>query len=96
MGKGTRAAAANPDPAGAAPGYTRAMLLDRITIETTAGGGRPCIRGLRIRVSDIVAWLASGASEAAILRDHPALEREDIHAARLYASMPSITSLNFG
>lgn len=72
------------------------MLLDRISVDPAGPGGRPCIRGLGIGVGDILDWLASGASEAAILQAHPALEREDIHAARLYASMPRITSLGFG
>ena len=49
-------------------------------------GGRPCIRGLRIRVTDLLEILASGMSEAEILADYPSLEREDFAAALLYAA----------
>ena len=49
-------------------------------------GGRPCIRGLRIRVSDILDLLAAGASFEEILSDYPSLEREDILAAIEYAA----------
>lgn len=60
--------------------------LDRITIEQGKCGGRPCIRGLRIRVSDILGMLAEGVSEQEILRDFPYLEPEDIKAALEYAA----------
>jgi uncharacterized protein (DUF433 family) len=59
---------------------------DRITIEQGKCGGRPCIRGLRIRVSDILEMLAAGASEQEILKDFPYLEPEDIKAALEYAA----------
>lgn len=59
--------------------------LHRITIDPAQCGGRPCLRGLRIRVHDILALLAAGASEAEILGDYPLLEREDITAALEYA-----------
>ena len=49
-------------------------------------GGRPCIRGLRIRVIDILDVLAAGQSPDEILADFPDLEREDIQAALRYAS----------
>ena len=49
-------------------------------------GGRPCIRGMRIRVTDILEMLAGGASEAEILTDFPFLEVEDIRAALSYAA----------
>ncbi len=52
----------------------------RITIEPGKRGGRPCVRDLRITVYDVLGWLASGMSEADILRDHPDLEAEDIRA----------------
>jgi uncharacterized protein (DUF433 family) len=55
--------------------------LSRITIEQGKCGGRPCIRGLRIRVSDVLELIGSGASFEEILRDYPYLEREDILAA---------------
>jgi uncharacterized protein (DUF433 family) len=59
---------------------------DRITIDPGICGGRPCIRGLRIRVSDILSLLASGASREEILEDYPYLEAEDITAALDYAA----------
>ncbi len=52
----------------------------RITIEPGKRGGWPCVRDLRITVYDVLGWLASGMSEADILRDHPDLEAEDIRA----------------
>lgn len=58
----------------------------RITIDPNVCGGRPCIRGLRIRVSDILAMLASGASKEEILEDYPYLEVEDIAAALGFAA----------
>lgn len=61
-------------------------LLDRITIEPGKCGGRPCIRGMRIRVMDILELLAAGASHAEILADYSFLEEDDIHAALLYAA----------
>jgi len=60
--------------------------LNRITIEEGKCGGRPCIRGHRIRVSDILELLAAGASFEEILGDYPFLEREDILAALDYAA----------
>ena len=60
--------------------------LKRITVEEGKCGGRPCIRGLRIRVSDVLELLAAGASFQEILSDYPALEREDIIAAIEYAA----------
>jgi len=61
-------------------------LLQRITIEPGKCGGRPCIRGMRIRVQDILDMLAAGTSEEEILRDYPYLERDDIRAAMTYAA----------
>ncbi len=61
-------------------------LLQRITIDPEKCGGRPCIRGLRVRVQDIVALLASGASREEILEDYPYLEDDDISAALQYAA----------
>lgn len=63
-----------------------AKLADRITINPEQCGGRPCIRGMRIRVIDILDLLAAGQSQAAILEDFPDLEAEDIAAALQYAS----------
>ncbi len=59
---------------------------DRITIEPGKRGGKPCIRGLRITVSDILEYLASGMSEDEILADFPDLERADIRAALAFAA----------
>ena len=60
--------------------------LRRITIEEGKCGGRPCIRGYRIRVSDVLGLLAAGASFEEILSEDPFLEREDILAAIEYAA----------
>jgi uncharacterized protein (DUF433 family) len=60
--------------------------MDRITIEPGKRGGKPCIRGLRITVYDILEYLASGMSEDDILADFPDLEREDIRAALAFAA----------
>jgi uncharacterized protein (DUF433 family) len=61
-------------------------LLDRITIEPGKCGGRPCIRGLRIRVTDILSLLGAGAPHQEILEDYPFLEEDDILAALEYAA----------
>ncbi|MGA2601801.1 MAG: DUF433 domain-containing protein [Bryobacteraceae bacterium] len=60
--------------------------LSRITIDDTQCGGRPCIRGMRIRVTDILELLGAGASIEEILSDYPYLEREDIFASIDYAA----------
>jgi len=60
--------------------------MDRITIESGKRGGKPCIRGLRITVYDILDYLASGMTEDEILADFPDLEREDIRAALAFAA----------
>lgn len=61
-------------------------LLDRITIEPGKCGGRPSIRGMRIRVTDILGLLAAGASHQEILEDYPTLEQDDILASLEYAA----------
>lgn len=61
-------------------------LLPRITSEPDKCGGRPCIRGMRIRVSDILSLLAAGASHEEILADFPSLVDEDIRAALGFAA----------
>jgi len=58
----------------------------RITIDPTRRGGRPCVRDLRITVYDVLGWLASGMSEAEILRDFPDLEAADIKACLGFAA----------
>ncbi|MGH6821588.1 MAG: DUF433 domain-containing protein [Methylocella sp.] len=60
--------------------------LSRITIDPEVCGGRPCIRGLRMRVSDILDLLAGGATREEILDDYPYLEADDITAALEYGS----------
>jgi uncharacterized protein (DUF433 family) len=60
--------------------------LTPITVEEGKCGGRPCIRGLRICVSDVLELLAAGASFQEILSDYPSLDREDIIAAIEYAA----------
>ena len=60
--------------------------MDRITIEPGKCGGRPCIRGLRIRVKDVLELLAHGASWQEILEDYPDLESEDIRACLEFAA----------
>jgi uncharacterized protein (DUF433 family) len=62
------------------------QVSTRITIDPEVCGGRPCIRGLRIRVKDILDMLAGGATRHEILADYPYLEDEDITAALEYAS----------
>lgn len=61
-------------------------LLSRITVEPGKCGGKPCIRGKRIRVRDILELLSADATFEEILRDYPFLEREDIRAALAYAA----------
>jgi uncharacterized protein (DUF433 family) len=64
-------------------------LLDRITFNPNQCGGKPCIRGMRIRVSDILDLLAAGATREQILRDYTDLEDADISAALTYAAAAS-------
>lgn len=59
---------------------------DLITIEAGKRGGRPCIRGSRIAVADVLGWLAAGMSHADIIGDFPELTEADIHAALAYAA----------
>ncbi len=58
----------------------------RITFDPDQCGGRPCIRGMRIRVTDVLGLLAAGAAIEEILRDQPDLERADVAAALEYAA----------
>ncbi|MCC6657208.1 MAG: DUF433 domain-containing protein [Rhodocyclaceae bacterium] len=61
-------------------------LEKRITFNPEMCGGRPCIRGMRIRVSDILEMLGQGVPEAEVLADFPDLEVDDIRACLLYAA----------
>jgi uncharacterized protein (DUF433 family) len=58
----------------------------RITSETGKRGGKPCIRGLRITVWDVLGWLGAGMTEAEILDEHPDLEPADFLAIYQYAA----------
>jgi uncharacterized protein (DUF433 family) len=61
-------------------------LADRITVDPEQCGGRPCIRGMRLRVSDVLDLLANGLSPEEILAEMPDLEVEDIDACLRFAS----------
>jgi uncharacterized protein (DUF433 family) len=61
-------------------------LLQRITTEPGKCGGKPCIRGMRIRVTDVLELLASNVSAEQILVDYPDLEAEDIQASLRFAA----------
>ncbi|HEX2190075.1 MAG TPA: DUF433 domain-containing protein, partial [Longimicrobiaceae bacterium] len=87
-------AAYGPSPAEveAAPSHTEPAgssempLGERITIEPGKRGGKPCVRGLRITVYDVLEYLASGMSEDEILADFPDLERADLRACLAFAA----------
>ena len=59
---------------------------ERITFNPNQCGGRPCIRGMRVRVKDVLEMLAAGVSEIEILKDFPYLEADDIRACLEYAA----------
>ncbi len=61
-------------------------LMDRITVDPEQCGGRPCVRGMRIRVSDVLDLLANGLSPEEIIREMPDLELEDVRASLRFAS----------
>lgn len=61
-------------------------LMDRITVNPQQCGGRPCIRGMRIRVIDVLDLFAPGLSADQILKEMPDLEPEDLKAALHYAA----------
>jgi uncharacterized protein (DUF433 family) len=65
---------------------TETESLKRITIEPDKCGGQPCIRGKRLRVTDLLSLISAGASFEEILRDYPFLENDDILAAIAYAA----------
>lgn len=60
--------------------------MSRITLESGKRGGRPCIRGLRITVYDVLSMLSNGMSAQDILEDFPELEEEDITAVLMFAA----------
>ena len=61
-------------------------VFDRITVNPAQCGGKPCIRGTRMRVTDVLGMLAGGATQAEILADFPYVEAADIAAALAYAA----------
>ena len=61
-------------------------LADRITIDPKQCGGRPCVRGMRIRIIDVLDLLANGLSQEEILKELPDLESNDIKACLQFAS----------
>ena len=61
--------------------------LSRITFNPSQCGGRPCIRGMRIRVKDVLEMLAAGANQQQILTDYPYLEPDDLRACLEYAAL---------
>ena len=61
-------------------------LLDRIAIDPAVRFGKPCVRGTRISVGDVLSYLASGMSEAEILSEFPQLNSDDIRACLTYAA----------
>jgi len=61
-------------------------LPERVTVNPLQCGGRPCIRGMRIRVCDLLGLLGADVSEDDLLADFPDLEREDLQAVLLYAA----------
>ena len=63
-----------------------AILTDRITVNPKQCGGCPCIRGMRIRVTDVLDLLAADLTTEQILAEHPDLESEDIRACLRFAS----------
>ncbi len=61
-------------------------VFERVTVNPAQCGGKPCIRGLRIRVTDVLGMLAAGMSHTEILADYPYLEDADITASLAYAA----------
>ena len=61
-------------------------LLDRISLDPTIRFGKPCVRGTRITVGDVLGYLASGMSESDVLVDFPELNHEDILACLAFAA----------
>lgn len=59
---------------------------DRITLEPGKRGGKPCVRGLRITVYDVLSWLASGMTVSQIINDYPELETDDIMACLAFTA----------
>jgi uncharacterized protein (DUF433 family) len=62
------------------------QIADRITVDADRCGGRPCVRGMRIRVADVLALFASGLTAEQVLQELPDLEPEDIQACLNFAA----------
>ena len=84
--KGARITVVSETPAGEDSRRETGAALSRVVSNPKVCGGRPCIRGTRIRVSDILDMLAAGASAKEILDDYPDLANDDIRAALAYAA----------
>ena len=63
-----------------------AAAISRITIEPGKRGGKPCVRGLRVTVWDILGWQGAGMTEAQILDEHPDIEQDDFPAVYQFAA----------
>ena len=63
-----------------------ATVTTRITVEPGKRGGKPCVRGLRITVWDILGWLGAGMTEDEVLAEHPDLEKADFPAVYQYVA----------
>ncbi|HEY0780781.1 MAG TPA: DUF433 domain-containing protein [Gemmatirosa sp.] len=61
-------------------------LLDRISVDPTVRFGKPCVRGTRLSVGDVLGYLAGGMTEAEVLGDFPQLTREDVRACYAFAA----------
>lgn len=71
-------------------------LLARITIDPGVRFGKPCVRGHRITVQEILEWLASGASQQRILEDYPQLNEDDFLAVYAYAAALAANKVSGG
>ncbi len=67
-------------------GYPSPMALERITVDPEVRFGKPCVRGTRLTVGDVLGYLASGMTEAELLAEFPQLTHEDVLACLAYAS----------
>jgi uncharacterized protein (DUF433 family) len=63
-----------------------AEIADRITVNPKQCGGRPCVRGMRVRVTDVLDLLAAGRSPKQVVKEPPHLEVEDVYACLRFAS----------
>lgn len=68
------------------PGYATSMALDRIVIDPAIRSGTPTVRGTRLTVGDVLAYLAGGMTEAELLGSFPQLTREDVLACLAFAA----------